>query len=131
VRAPGAALLALLALASCASAAGGRAEEGRKEVRAEIVRVSLRVAESHPPQYFADVVSALPNGCTQFSRFAVRRAGEVVFVDVFVTVPADPEAMCTMIYGEHESAVPLGTAFRPGSRYLLDVNGTRQEFVAQ
>jgi hypothetical protein len=117
------------ALASCAAAGGG--EEGRTEVRAEIVRVSLRVAESHPPQYFADVTSALPNGCTRFARAAVRRAGEVVFVDVFVTVPADPNAMCTMIYGEHESAVALGSDFRPGARYVLDVNGTRQQFVAQ
>jgi hypothetical protein len=123
--------LVAFALTSCARAGGGEVEEGRAEARAEIVRVSLRVAESHPPQYFADVVSALPNGCTKFSRFAVRRAAEVVFVDVFVTVPEDPAALCTMIYGEHESAVPLGSDFRPSARYLLDVNGTRQEFVAQ
>ena len=38
--------------------------------------------------------------------------------------------MCTMIYGEHESAGPLGSDFRPGARYTLDVNGTRQPFVA-
>jgi hypothetical protein len=128
----GAAWLVAFALASCAQAGGGEGAEARRtEARAEIVRVSLRVAESHPPQYFADVVSALPNGCTRFSRFAVRRAGEVVFVDVFVTVPADAATMCTMIYGEHESAVPLGSDFRPGARYVLDVNGTRQDFVAQ
>lgn len=124
-----AAWLVAVSLASCASAGG--VEEGRREARAEIVGVSLRVAESHPPQYFADVTSALPNGCTQFSRTAVRRAADVVFVDVFVTVPADPGAMCTMIYGEHDSAVALGSDFRPGARYVLDVNGTRQEFVAQ
>lgn len=126
MRALGAALLVAFAAASCAAAGGG--EEGRVETRAEIVSVSLRVAESHPPQYFADVVAALPSGCTRFSRTAVRRAGEVVFVDVFVTVPADPDAMCTMIYAEHEAAVPLGADFVPGSRYILDVNGTRQEF---
>jgi hypothetical protein len=130
VRALPAALLVAAVLASCASAEEP-AEAGRREARAEIVRVSLRVAESHPPQYFADVVSALPNGCTRFSRFAVRRAGDTVHVDVFVTVPSDPDAMCTMIYGEHESAVPLGSGFRPGGRYVLDVNGARQEFVAQ
>jgi hypothetical protein len=124
-----AAWLVAFAVASCAAAGGG--EEGRREARAEIVRVSLRVAESHPPQYFADVTSALPNGCTRFARTAVRRAADVVFVDVFVTVPSDPDAMCTMIYGEHESAVALGSDFRAGARYVLDVNGTRQEFVAQ
>jgi hypothetical protein len=129
VRALGA-LLVALALAGCASAES-EPEAGHVEARAEIVRASLRVAESHPPQYFADVVSALPNGCTRFARWVVRRAADVVFVDVFVSVPADPGAMCTMIYGEHESAVPLGADFRPGARYVLDVNGARQEFVAQ
>ena len=123
-----AACLAAVALASCA--AGGAGEE-RREARARIVRASLRIAESHPPQYFADVVAALPDGCTAFSRTAVRRAGDVVFVDVFVTVPADPGALCTMIYGEHEAAVALGSDLRPGVRYVLDVNGTRHEFLAQ
>ena len=130
-RAPG--LLAALVLASCAATAGdgspARAGDARTEVRAPIVRVSLRVAESHPPQYFADVVSALPDGCTRFARASVRRGAGVVFVDVFNTVPADPTLMCTMLYGEHESAVPLGSDFRPGARYTLDVNGTRQPFV--
>jgi hypothetical protein len=75
-------------------------------------------------------VSALPDGCTRFERFAVRREGAGVFVEVFNTVPADRSVMCTMIYGEHESAVPLGSDFRPGASYTLDVNGTRQPFVA-
>jgi hypothetical protein len=118
------------ALASCAGPAAGGGE-GREEVRAPIVRVAVRVAESQPPQYFADVVSALPNGCARFSRHALRREADVVFIDVFNSVPADPAAMCTMIYGEHESAVPLGSDFRRGARYTLDVNGTRQELVAQ
>jgi hypothetical protein len=129
----GLALLAALALASCVGAGAGdrsHAGESRTEVRAPIVRVALRVAESHPPQYFADVVSALPDGCTRFERFAVRREGAGVFVEVFNTVPADRSVMCTMIYGEHESAVPLGSDFRPGASYTLDVNGTRQPFVA-
>jgi hypothetical protein len=124
------ALLAALALASCAGAEPAPpAAESRVEVRAPIVSVALRVAESHPPQYFADVVSALPNGCTQFARFTVRREGDVVFVDVFNTVPGDPSVMCTMIYGERETAVPLGSDFRPAATYTLDVNGTRQPFL--
>jgi len=122
--------LAAFALASCAGAEPAQpAAEGRVEVRAPIVSVALRVAESHPPQYFADVVSALPNGCTQFARFALRREGDVVFVDVFNSVPADPSVMCTMIYGERQTAVPLGSDFRPGATYTLDVNGTRHPFV--
>ena len=88
-------------------------------------------AESFPPQYFADVISALPDGCTAFGRFAVRRDESTVFVDVFNTRPASPDVACTMIYGEKETAVPLGSGFTPGATYTLDVNGTRETFVAQ
>jgi hypothetical protein len=103
----------------------------RVEVRAPIVRVSVRVTESFPPQYFADVIYALPDGCTELGRFAVRREADTVFVDVFNTRPASPEVACTMIYSEKETSVPLGSDLRPGQRYTLDVNGTRETFVAQ
>jgi hypothetical protein len=119
-------------LASCvASAPGSSAPQGTREVRAPIVRVALRVAESLPPQYFADLVSALPDGCTRFARAEVRRGGRTVFVDVFNHVPSDGTTLCTMIYAEQESAVPLGSDFESGASYTLDVNGTRQPFVAQ
>ena len=42
--------------------------------------------------------------------------------------PKRPSGMCTMIYGERETAVPLGSDFRHGATYTLDVNGTRQRF---
>ncbi len=117
------------ALATTSTTPAAPVEPGRILVRAPIVRVSLRVAESFPPQYFADVTSALPNGCAQFARFAVRREGNTVFVDVFNSMPGE-EIACTMIYGERDTAVPLGSDFVPGTTYLLDVNGTRQSFVA-
>src|SRR5262249_55614309 len=72
----------------------------RVEVRAPIVRVSVRVAESFPPQYFADVTSGMPDGCTEFGRFAVRREASTVFVDVLNTRPAGSDVVCTMTYGE-------------------------------
>ena len=115
-------------LASCGGAAQG---SDRIEVRAPIVRVAVRIAESSPPQYFADVTSALPDGCSEFSRFAVRRESSSVFVDVFNTRPANSEVVCTMIYGEKQIAVPLGSDFASGARYTLDVNGTRETFTAQ
>ena len=114
--------------ASCVAADGA---PPRVEVRAPIVRVSVRVAESFPPQYFADVTSGLPDGCTEFGRFAVRREASIVFVDVFNTRPASSDVACTMIYGEKETAVPLGSELTPGATYTLDVNGTRETFVAQ
>ncbi|HEU4430969.1 MAG TPA: hypothetical protein VFT98_19575 [Myxococcota bacterium] len=104
---------------------------GRREVRATIVRASVRIAESFPPQYFADITSALEDGCARFSRTALRREGDTVSVDVFNTRPARDDVMCTMIYGEKETAVALGSDFTPGVTYTLDVNGTRETFVAE
>ena len=106
--------------------------QDRVERRAPIVRVALRVADSSPAQYFADVTSALPDGCAKFARFAVRREGSTVFVDVFNTAPSNREQIaCTMIYGERDSAVPLGSDFTPGATYTLEVNGATQTFVAR
>ena len=123
--------IALLLFACSARATPPLPDPGRSEVRAPIARVSVRVAESHPPQYFADVTSALPDGCTRFARSAVRREESTVFVDVFNTRPTSDAVACSMIYGEHESAAPLGSDFEPGATYTLDVNGTRTTFVAQ
>jgi hypothetical protein len=109
----------------------GTLADARREVRAPIVRVAVRVAESFPPQYFADVTSALPSGCAQFARADVRREGETIFVDVFNSEPARDDIACTMIYGEHESALALGGDFVSGTTYTIDANGTRESFVAQ
>jgi hypothetical protein len=109
----------------------GSASEAREEVRATIVRASIRVAESFPPQYFVDIVSALEDGCTKFSRTDLRREGATIFVAVFNTRPARDDVACTMIYGEKETAVALGSDFTPGESYVVDVNGRRETFVAQ
>lgn len=95
------------------------------------MRVELRVAESFPPQYFVDITSALPDGCARFARAELWRDGDSISVDVFNTRPAGGDMACTMIYGEHETAVALGSEFEPGKAYTLDVNGTREAFTAQ
>jgi hypothetical protein len=122
-----AAVLFLSASTACANPPSPR----EVEVPAPIVRVSVRVAESFPPQYFADVTSALPDGCAKFARHALRRDGATLFVEVFNSRPAGADVACTMIYGERETAIALGSDFTPGITYTLDVNGTRQTFVAQ
>ena len=109
----------------------GAAGTARIEVRAPIARVAVRIAESFPPQYFADITSALPDGCAQYARADLRRAGDTVIVDVFNTRPSGDEIACTMLYGEKETAVALGSEFTPGATYTLDVNGTQETFVAQ
>jgi hypothetical protein len=103
----------------------------RREVRAQVVRVSIRIAESIPPQVFADVTSALPNGCTQFARADVRREGATILVDVFNSEPARDDVACTMIYREKETPLALGSDFVSGETYTIDANGTRETFVAQ
>jgi hypothetical protein len=106
-------------------------DDARREVRAHVVRLSVRTAESFPPQHFADVTSALEDGCAQFSRTELRRTGDTLFVDVFHTRPIGERIACTMIYGEKETAVALGSDFVPGRTYTVDANGVRQTFVAQ
>lgn len=143
--APGIAVVALAAALACAEppatptrpagppAAPSTPDPGpaRREVRARVVRLALRVAESYPPQYWADVTSALEDGCARFSRAALRRQGDVLFVDVFHTRPAGDDVACTMIYGEQQTAVALGSAFVSGRTYTVDANGTRETFSAQ
>jgi hypothetical protein len=127
------------ALACSAPLAGAQPGESppvrggaRIEVRAPIVRVSVRLGEPAAPRpYFADITSALPDGCARFARAELRRAGDVLFIDVFNTRPAGDEMACTMIYGEQETAVALGSELESGKTYTLDVNGTRQTFVVE
>jgi hypothetical protein len=118
------------ALPSPPSAPPPLGTEARTEVRAPIVRVAARIAESFPPQVFADVTSALPNGCTRYARSELRREGETIFMDVFNSEPSRDDVACTMLYGEQETAHALGSEFVPGTTYTLDVNGARESFVA-
>ena len=105
---------------------------GTVEELAPIVSVELAIAESFPPQYFASIVSAQPNGCTHFSRFELERSGSLLEITVYNTVPENlAVVLCTAIYGETVSNVVLGIDFEPGETYTLRVNGAEQRFVAQ
>jgi hypothetical protein len=136
--APAAALLACAAAqppAAPPAAAPGKPvlrEQAPRITRAPIVRVSVGIAESAPPRYFAEVTSALPDGCTRLARAEVREPeGDLIVIAVFNERTAPPEAACTQIYGEQESSLPLRGTLVPGKTYTLDVNGVRHTFVAQ
>ena len=102
------------------------------EVPAPIVSVEVIVAESFPPQYFVEVVSALPNGCHRFSHIEVTRADTEIRIDVFNTIPSDrADLACTQIYGVMTSNVALGIDFESGTEYTLLVNDVTETFVAQ
>ena len=106
---------------------------GTVEEPAPIVSAELTIAESFPPQYFAAIVSAQPNGCTRFSGFELERAGTLIEITVYNTVPENlAVVLCTAIYGETTSNVALGSDFEPGETYTLRVNGASATyFVAQ
>ena len=43
------------------------------EVLAPIDNLEINIAESFPPQVFLNVLSGLPNGCAEFSRYELER----------------------------------------------------------
>ena len=102
------------------------------KVPAPIESVEIIVAESFPPQYFALVVSGLPNGCVEFYGYEEARSGHAITITVTNREPAPSEPVaCTAIYLTHELSVPLGTDFQPGETYTVKVNDAIEEFVAQ
>lgn len=104
----------------------------RKVVDAPIESIDILVRESFPPGYTARIVSGLPSGCAKFHEARVTgRAGTTITIRVTNTVPANPETMCTDIYGFHESNVDLGQDFVPGRRYTVRVNDKETTFRAQ
>lgn len=102
-----------------------------KSVPAPIDAVDIRVMESFPPQYMLHVVSGLPSGCARFERYVVDRKGDTIEVTVTNLVPADENVVCTAIYGQVESNIPLGSDFQSGKTYTVKVNDVIKTFVAQ
>ena len=59
------------------------------------------------------------------------RDGTTITIRVTHTMPADPETVCTAIYGYHESTVELGTDFVSGTEYTVKVNDKETTFTAK
>ena len=99
---------------------------------APIQSLEVNVAESFPPQYFAHIVSILPDGCAEFDRNDVTREDTTIRIDVWNLVPApDAEIACILIVGTVEHNVALGTDFVSGTDYTVIVNDVSDTFVAQ
>jgi hypothetical protein len=126
-------LLAALFSISCASAADNGPSSpspGRVEVLAPIDGLDVRVLESSPPQYMLNVRAGLPSGCAERNRHEFKRDAETVIVTVLNWVPAG-NPPCTAIYGSYELNLNLGSDFRSGVTYSVNVNGRITSFVAQ
>lgn len=99
---------------------------------APIDSVEIVVAESFPEQYFAQITSGLPDGCTEHDHITTDRSGTTVTVRVWNRVPAaDLDLVCTLEYRTVDHNVALGSDFTDGVEYTVDVNGEIVTFVAQ
>jgi hypothetical protein len=85
----------------------------------QVTGVDVRIAESFPPQGFAEVTGVLGDGCTEALEPTVQRDGDVITVTILSQRPRD--VICTMIAKEYRETVALG-ALEPGKQYTLRVN---------
>ena len=109
------------------------APAGMIEATAPIESVEIIVAESFPPQYFAHVVSGLPNGCVKFYGYDETREGDTINITItnLKPAPSNNTLACAAVYLTHESSIPLGKDFEPGKEYTVKVNDVVESFVAQ
>ena len=99
---------------------------------APIESAEIVIAESFPPQYFVQIVSALPNGCVQFERLDLTRDGTMIQIDIWNRVPApEAEVACTLIFGLKNHNVALGSDFESGVEYTVQINDLTRTFIAQ
>lgn len=102
----------------------------RNVVDAPIDSVEVVTLKSNPAQYEVRITSGLPSGCAKYDATEVTgRQGTTISIRVTNTMPSG-DAVCTMIYGTHESTINIGTDFETGKTYTVDVNGTKVEFTA-
>ena len=127
-------LLTAVLATGCASTAergpSSPSSPGRQEVSAPIDALDVRVLESNPPQYLLQVRAGLPSGCAERNRHETKREADVITVTVLNWIPAGSPP-CTMIYGSYELNINLGSDFRRGATYAVNVNDKRTSFTAQ
>jgi hypothetical protein len=113
--------------------APGDAPSGDRVIQlAPIDELELIIRESFPAQYAVRIVSGLPNGCAQFHSVELVSQGATVFeFRVENSVPADPDTVCTAIYGTHEQIMELGAGLGSGIEYTVKVNDKELKFTAQ
>jgi len=104
----------------------------RRVVPAPIDEIDVLVRESFPPGYTARIISGLPSGCARFHEATItNREADTIIVRVTNTIPADETIACTAIYGYHETNLDLGTNFKSGVIYTVQVNDKSKTFTAQ
>ncbi len=97
---------------------------------APIGGLDVVTTRSLPPQYILNVQYGLPNGCARPGDYEVARQDDVIKVAVSYYRPADPDVICTMIYGTAHQSINLGSDFASGKTYTVYVNDQKTEFKA-
>ena len=98
---------------------------------APIVSVTIRVAESDPPQYFVDVVSFQSDACVHFAGYDVERNGSWITIKIWNEKLSQVDIACAVVVSETETAISLGTNFERGTTYQVTVNDRTDTFTAQ
>ena len=106
------------------------APPGRQLVPAPIDMLDIKTLESAPPRYVANVLAGLPSGCAQQDGHDVARSGDVITITVLNSMPTG-NPVCTMIYGNYELNVDLGSDFKPGVAYTVVANDKKTSFTAR
>ena len=124
----GLAVILLVGAVAFASARGEPAPDGgRQTVPAPIDQVRVVIRESSPPQVTLNIKAGLPSGCAQRESHSFDRTGDTFTVRVLNSIPTG-NVMCTMIYGTYELNIDLGSDFRPGATYTVQVNDKTTTF---
>jgi len=123
--------LAVILLAGAVAFASARGEPapdpGRQTVPAPIDQIQVVIRESSPPQVTLNIKAGLPSGCALRESYSFGRNGDTFTVRVLNSMPTG-NVMCTMIYGTYELNIDLGTDFRPGATYTVQVNDKTTTF---
>lgn len=121
-------IIGIAAIVAAASGRGPAAPSGdRQTVPAPIDRLEVVLRESNPPQVSLKVTAGLPSGCAQKDSHSVSRAGDTITVTVLNTMPKG-NPICTMIYGQYDLSIDLGSSFAPGTTYTVRVNDKTTTF---
>lgn len=109
--------------------AGGSGTPGGTTVTKpiHIETVDIRIAESYPPQLFAEVTGYLPDGCTVPLDPEISRSDNTITVTILGE--RDPDAMCTQVLIDYHKNIPLGSV-DPGE-YTVIVNDHSQTITVQ
>jgi len=96
----------------------------RQTVQAPIDRLEVVTIAS---QATLKVTAGLPSGCAKQDSHTIARAGDTITVTVLNTMPKG-NPICTMIYGQYDLSIDLGSGFVPGRTYTVQVNDKTTNF---